>query len=417
MLGTVVVAWFLFPGVVVAVSGVFLDRVVDATEDRLLPAFAARQRRSRSPPPCPRPCACSGSPCLLNLLALPLYFVPLVNLPIWLALNGYLVAREYVELVGLRRLPPAMVATLRRDHRMAFWLAGALIALPARRTAGQPDCPDRRRRLHDPTLPSLWRRCHKRRARVAVSINRPWRVFGIGLTRVCGEPNAPSIPRIFRLSGPATPVAVTHRELQGSPSCSARKTAIRSVRPASATSPPTDRACARRSKCGRRPSRSGRPRARWLPPPARQPRPCIVADEPGKRLIVGHGISLSGEITACDRLVVDGSVQVTLNQTRAIEITESGRFTNGKAEVEEAEISGVYEGDLTVRNRLLIRSTGQVKGTVRYGEIEVERGGRISGVDLDARARRELAGSSAAGSRLARERAAPRPGAASPTRA
>ena len=77
--------------------------------------------------------------------------------------------------------------------------------------------------------------------------------------------------------------------------------------------------------------------------------------------------------------MVDGSVQVTLNQTRAIEITESGRFTNGKAEVEEAEISGVYEGDLTVRNRLLIRSTGQVKGTVRYGEIEVERGGRITG--------------------------------------
>jgi cytoskeletal protein CcmA (bactofilin family) len=109
------------------------------------------------------------------------------------------------------------------------------------------------------------------------------------------------------------------------------------------------------------------------------PKGGIITDEAGKRLIVGQGISLSGEITACDRLVVDGSVQVTLNQTRAIEITESGRFTNGKAEVEEAEISGVYEGDLTVRNRLLIRSTGQVKGTVRYGEIEVERGGRITG--------------------------------------
>jgi len=101
--------------------------------------------------------------------------------------------------------------------------------------------------------------------------------------------------------------------------------------------------------------------------------------EVGKRLTVGPGISLSGEITACDRLVVQGSVQVTLNETRAIEITESGRFTNGKAEVEEAEISGVYEGDLTVRNRLLIRSTGRVQGNVRYGEIEVERGGRVSG--------------------------------------
>ena len=101
--------------------------------------------------------------------------------------------------------------------------------------------------------------------------------------------------------------------------------------------------------------------------------------EAGKRLTVGPGISLSGEITACDRLVVQGAVQVTLNETRAIEITESGRFTNGKAEVEEAEISGIYEGDLTVRNRLMIRSTGQVKGNVRYGEIEIERGGRITG--------------------------------------
>ena len=47
--------------------------------------------------------------------------------------------------------------------------------------------------------------------------------------------------------------------------------------------------------------------------------------------------------------------------------------------VEEAEISGTYEGELTVRNRLLIRSTGQVKGTVRYGELEIERGGKLSG--------------------------------------
>ncbi len=108
-------------------------------------------------------------------------------------------------------------------------------------------------------------------------------------------------------------------------------------------------------------------------------RPAATTDAGGKRLIVGQGISLSGEITACDRLVVEGDVQVTLNETRAIEIAESGRFTNGKAEVEEAEISGVYEGELTVRHRLLIRATGRVKGAVRYGELEIERGGRLSG--------------------------------------
>src|SRR5262245_2086770 len=39
--------------------------------------------------------------------------------------------------------------------------------------------------------------------------------------------------------------------------------------------------------------------------------------------------------------------------------------------VEEAEISGIYDGELSVRKRLLIRSTGRVSGTVRYGEIEI----------------------------------------------
>lgn len=104
-----------------------------------------------------------------------------------------------------------------------------------------------------------------------------------------------------------------------------------------------------------------------------------VTDAGGKRLTVGQGISLSGTITACDRLVVEGSVQVTLNETKAIEIAETGRFTEGKAEVEEAEISGVYEGELTVHKRLLIRGTGRVQGNVRYGELEIERGGRLQG--------------------------------------
>jgi cytoskeletal protein CcmA (bactofilin family) len=111
------------------------------------------------------------------------------------------------------------------------------------------------------------------------------------------------------------------------------------------------------------------------------PPPAARASEPatGKRLIVGEGLSLSGDITACDLLVVEGSVQVTLNDTRAIEISETGRFTNGKAAVEEATISGVYEGELTVRGRLLVRGTGRVNGSIRYGELEVERGGRLSG--------------------------------------
>jgi cytoskeletal protein CcmA (bactofilin family) len=113
-------------------------------------------------------------------------------------------------------------------------------------------------------------------------------------------------------------------------------------------------------------------------------------DTAGKRLIVGQGIRLAGEITACDRLVVEGFCEVTLNETRALEIAASGRFIGG-CEVEEAEISGIYEGELTVRKRLLVRSSGKVKGNIRYGEIEIERGGLLSGSVSMIEARTEAA--------------------------
>jgi cytoskeletal protein CcmA (bactofilin family) len=146
--------------------------------------------------------------------------------------------------------------------------------------------------------------------------------------------------------------------------------------PSPATPMPTSQPTAQMPMPKSTPAAAPAPAASAAPPAAARPAADASA---GKRLIVGQGLSLSGDITACDLLVVEGSVQVTLNDTRAIEISETGRFTNGKASVEEATISGVYEGELTVRGRLLVRGTGRVDGKIRYGEIEVERGGRLSG--------------------------------------
>jgi cytoskeletal protein CcmA (bactofilin family) len=119
-----------------------------------------------------------------------------------------------------------------------------------------------------------------------------------------------------------------------------------------------------------------------LPPvmstPSRDATSPAAAAEGGKRLIVGQGIKLKGEISACDRLIVEGHVEVTLNDTRTVEIKPSGRFI-GSCEVEQAEISGTYEGDLTVRGRLSVHASGIVTGNIHYGEIELERGGRIAG--------------------------------------
>ena len=104
----------------------------------------------------------------------------------------------------------------------------------------------------------------------------------------------------------------------------------------------------------------------------------------GRRLIVGREICLSGEITACDTLVVEGHVEANLNDSHRIEITESGCF-KGKVDIAIAEIKGRFEGELIARERLIIYKTGRVTGTIACSEIEIERGGIMSGsVDVAA---------------------------------
>lgn len=97
-----------------------------------------------------------------------------------------------------------------------------------------------------------------------------------------------------------------------------------------------------------------------------------------RKLIVGREISLSGEITACDVLVVEGTVEAKLRDGRAIEIAETGLF-KGSVEIDEADIGGRFEGDLLVRGRLRVRATGRIHGAIKYTELEVEAGGQMVG--------------------------------------
>lgn len=97
-----------------------------------------------------------------------------------------------------------------------------------------------------------------------------------------------------------------------------------------------------------------------------------------RKLIVGPEISLSGEIKSCDHLVVEGRIEAVIKDCRTIEIAERGQF-KGSAEIDEAVIGGQFDGDLTVNGRLTLLSQGLVAGTVRYGELAVEAGGRIVG--------------------------------------
>ena len=129
--GAVLVASiFLMIPVAALVIGFFLEDVAEAVEARHYPAL----------PPARPPgffanllnaLRFAGVLVLANLLALILYFFsgPLAPL-VFYAVNGYLLGREYFELVAARHMPFRDAIALRRRHRLRVWAAGTLMAIP-----------------------------------------------------------------------------------------------------------------------------------------------------------------------------------------------------------------------------------------------------------------------------------------------
>jgi cytoskeletal protein CcmA (bactofilin family) len=96
------------------------------------------------------------------------------------------------------------------------------------------------------------------------------------------------------------------------------------------------------------------------------------------KLVVGPEIKIKGvEISDCDTLVVEGRIEATLD-SRVLEITEHGVF-QGTIAVDNAEIRGRFEGELTVRKQLVIHATGKCSGKIRYTKIKVEEGAELAG--------------------------------------
>lgn len=116
--------------VAAAIVGFFLDEVADAVEARHYPALPAAREQGIA--------AQAGDALrffalvvVVNLFALVVYLTiaPLAPFVFWLV-NGFLLGREYFQLVALRRLAPADAAALRRRNAGRIWLAGIAMAIP-----------------------------------------------------------------------------------------------------------------------------------------------------------------------------------------------------------------------------------------------------------------------------------------------
>jgi cytoskeletal protein CcmA (bactofilin family) len=108
--------------------------------------------------------------------------------------------------------------------------------------------------------------------------------------------------------------------------------------------------------------------------------PARMPPQPGERrtLVVGRGISVVGTIQDAERLVVEGTVEASSLNAAELQIAQGG-VLKGQVEVEDAEISGLMDGILTVKGSLVLRGTGQVIGEARCRRLQVEDGGQLSG--------------------------------------
>ena len=123
-----VLSVFLMVPVASAFTGIFLDDVADAVEERHYPAL----------PPAPRIGLGDNLRetlgflvviVIANIAALVLYFTPLAPF-VFYGLNGFLLGREYYRMIAVRRLGRAGARTAYRRNFATIWLAGALMAVP-----------------------------------------------------------------------------------------------------------------------------------------------------------------------------------------------------------------------------------------------------------------------------------------------
>lgn len=119
---------FLMVPVASAFTGLFLDDVADAVEDRHYPHLAAAPRIGLSEG------LREGLAFLLvlilaNIAALVLYFTPLAPF-VFYGLNGFLLGREYFRLIAVRRIGSTAAKKAFRANLLTIWSAGAIMAVP-----------------------------------------------------------------------------------------------------------------------------------------------------------------------------------------------------------------------------------------------------------------------------------------------
>ncbi|MBI66092.1 MAG: hypothetical protein CMG64_07365 [Candidatus Marinimicrobia bacterium] len=95
------------------------------------------------------------------------------------------------------------------------------------------------------------------------------------------------------------------------------------------------------------------------------------------KVVIGNGVSLKGEITKADEVQIDGEADIIVKADNLV-VGASGNC-KGTIETHNADIWGIFDGDMKASGTLTIQEAGTVAGTVEYQNLQIKLGGKISG--------------------------------------
>jgi cytoskeletal protein CcmA (bactofilin family) len=97
--------------------------------------------------------------------------------------------------------------------------------------------------------------------------------------------------------------------------------------------------------------------------------------------VIGRGTIIEGTVRVCGRVQVDGQIDGTLIAEGHVSVGPSGSIV-GEVVADQLAVGGRVEGKVNVREHLHIAPGGSARGDVRYGTLQVDRGGVIDGSTL-----------------------------------
>jgi cytoskeletal protein CcmA (bactofilin family) len=94
-------------------------------------------------------------------------------------------------------------------------------------------------------------------------------------------------------------------------------------------------------------------------------------------LVIGKGVRFTGIVIVPTRAIINGVFDGELTASELI--VEADGQMSGTCTATNVEVKGFLKSTVACSNLLTIRATGSIEGTMEYGEISIERGGKFAG--------------------------------------